>query len=208
MSFNYSQLNCGATEIHLLNFTPFDPMDYIGSLTEAEIQRLLEFKHVNRKMEFVATRVLRHQLFGFDHIHYDPNGAPYIDSEGYISVSHTRGMVGIAVNKNYKLGLDLERYRPNILLLKDKFLSEAEKLSFDIEDSNIVTQIWSAKEALYKLSGRKKIIFARELLVERIQNNNWEGTIINPNETLKVKMNIFEKDDTVITINASEIEKI
>jgi phosphopantetheinyl transferase len=183
-------------------------MDYIGSLTEAEIQRLLEFKHVNRKMEFVATRVLRHQLFGFDHIHYDPNGAPYIDSEGYISVSHTRGMVGIAVNKNYKLGLDLERYRPNILLLKDKFLSEAEKLSFDIEDSNIVTQIWSAKEALYKLSGRKKIIFARELLVERIQNNNWEGTIINPNETLKVKMNIFEKDDTVITINASEIEKI
>lgn len=208
MSFVYSDIKCGQSHIHFLQFDSFDPHEYTDSLTREELERFHLFKHLNRKREFVATRVLRHQLFGFEHIHYDINGAPYVESEGYISVSHTKNLVGIALNKDFKIGLDLESYRPNILELKDKFLSEKEKQLFNIEDPIIVTKLWSAKEALYKLAGRKKILFSRELLLEPETDYLWSGLIINPDEKLKVKLNIFEEFDTVITINNNAIEQV
>ena len=208
MGFIYSDIKCGQSHIHFLQFEAFNPNEFIGSLTREELERFHQFKHPNRRREFVATRVLRHQLFGFEHIHYDSYGAPYIESEGFISVSHTKNLVGIALNKDFKIGLDLESYRPNILELKDKFLSDEEKEFFNTDDPKIVTKIWSAKEALYKLAGRKKILFSKELLLKPETDSLWSGLIINPDEKLRVKLNIFEEFDTVITINNNAIEQV
>lgn len=208
MSFNYDAFENGSTTIHLYSYGTFDPMEFIDKLTAEEKERLFLFKHINRRREFVATRVLRHQLFGFEHIHYDVNGAPYIDSEGFISVSHTKNTVGIAINPNFKIGLDLELMRSNILELSHKFLSENEIATFDITDAKVVTKIWSAKEALYKLSGRKCIIFAKDLLLSKETEEMWIGNIRNPGELLEVKLNIFERNDLIISINTNEIEQV
>ena len=106
--------------------------------TEEECERLQNFSHPARQQEFVATRLLRHAVFGFSHIHYDAHGAPYIQEEGFISISHCRNTVALAVNPTYKIGLDLERERLNILQLSSKFLSEAEKIIFDAQDPRIM----------------------------------------------------------------------
>lgn len=207
MSFIYSDKICGSTHLHFLQFNTFDPSDYLDSLTSDEIDRYHQFKHIKRRREFVATRVLRHQLFGYEHIHYDVHGAPFIESEGYISVSHTKNLVGIALNKKFRIGLDLESYRSNILDLKHKFLSEEEYQLFDTNNTAVVTKIWSAKEALYKLAGRKKILFSSELLLQPITENLWKGLIINPDKNLSVNLNIFEEMGTVVTINDNAVEE-
>jgi phosphopantetheinyl transferase len=183
----------------------FDTSLYLDHLTTDETERFFSFKHENRKQEFLATRILRHQLFGFTHIHYNNHGAPYIEDEGFISISHAPGVVGIAVCHAFQIGLDIEPMRPKAHALQEKFLSEAEKICFDTSNEVEMTKVWSAKEALYKLAGRKQLIFKKELLLDKSTEEVWRGTIINPTSTLKVDLNIFVKDHLVISINDSEV---
>ena len=204
MAFEYSDIESNSTKIHLLKYDEFDPFAHLDKLTGLERERLSTFSHIKRQREFVATRLLRHELFGYEHIHYDAHGAPFIEQEGYISISHSTNQVGIAVNSNYQVGLDLEPHRSNILSLAHKFLSHEERLSFDCTNPVTVTKIWSCKEALYKLAGRKKIIFKDDLVV----GDNWNCLIDNYDHKLKVKMDIFDIDETIISINASKFERI
>ena len=91
------------------------------------------------------------------------------------------------------------------MLLKDKFLSDDERTHFDIHSELEMTKVWSAKEALYKLAGRKQIIFKTDLLLKKQSSSIWEGRIINPDAHLKVELNIFVQDGCVITVNDSPI---
>lgn len=207
MTFKSSRINSNSTSIHILEYQDFDPTLHLKSLTSQEIERYHSFKHPKRKKEFVATRLLRHDLFGFQHIHYDPVGAPFIEGIGYISISHSKNKVAIAVNKEYKIGLDLEPHRANILRLAHKFLNQNEIDIFDCSDPVTVTKIWSAKEAMYKLAGRKKILFSKELLLDKDNNEIWKGTIDNHDHLIKVNLDIFDIDDTIISINSSPIEQ-
>ncbi len=203
--FNFEELLVHGTQIHLCSYNNFDPSNYMEYLTDLEKQRLLSFKHIRRRREFMATRILRHRTIGFQHIHYDPHGAPYIDDEGFISISHSTNQVGLAINSDYKIGLDLESIRPNVKTIMHKFLSEEEKKQFNIDNIIEVCKIWSAKEALYKLAGRKKIHFKSELLLNRTSDTHWSGTIINSDHSISVKLNIFEHNNTIISINTEAI---
>ena len=206
MEFTLEELHIDSSIIHLLHYGNFNPEMELDKLTEDELNRYHSFHHTKRKREFVATRILRHQLFGFEHIHYDSNGAPYINQEGYISVSHCNCTVGLALNPDYQIGLDLETPREQIHLLAHKFLSEHERQTFSIEDNIELTKIWSAKEALYKLAGRKEIVFARDLLLESKEIDYWSGRIKNVDHDRKVKLHIFEHQGTIISINKEAIE--
>lgn len=207
MPFNQDLIHLNNSEIHLLYYNEYDPYTYLDQLTEAEKERYFTFFHIKRKREFVATRILRHRLFGFEHIHYDPHGAPYIENEGYISISHAEGVVGIAFCKDYKIGLDLETVRDKASILSSKFLNEQEKKQFNSEDPFEMTRIWSIKEVLYKLAGRKEIIFKTDLLVDADQEDQFIGTIINPDHILKMKIRSFKVKDLVISLNISACEK-
>lgn len=203
--FFFSEITLHGSIIHLCRYNDFEPTEFMQYLTDIEKQRLLSFKHIRRRREFMATRILRHRAIGFQHINYDHNGAPYIDNAGYISISHSTNEVGLAINPNFKIGLDLESPRKNVQQLMHKFLSEHEKETFDIDNYIEVCKIWSAKEAMYKLAGRKKIHFKSELLLNKDSDEFWSGRIINYNHDLSVKLNIFEQNDTIISINTESI---
>lgn len=206
MDFTLEELYIDSSTIHLLHYGDFDPSMELDKLTKEEIKRYDSFKHLKRKREFVATRILRHHLFGFEHIHYDEHGAPFIEKEGYISVSHCKNTVAIALNHDYQIGLDLEIPRSQIDTLAHKFLSENEKRQFRINDKLELTKIWSAKEAMYKLAGRKEIVFARDLLLESKEANYWIGRIKNFDHDRLVKLHIFDHKGTIISINREAIE--
>lgn len=208
MNFKTHQIINKSSCIHLLSYDDFDPTDHFDKLTPLEMERYYNFKNIRRKREFIATRILRHDNLGFEHIHYDPNGAPYINNEGYISISHSANMVGLAINQFYSVGLDLEFPRERIISVKSKFLSKNEMDIFDTDDYKIVTKLWSAKEALYKLAGRKRILFIEELHLSMDENDQWIGTIINPDHQLSVKLDIFEHQGMFITINSESVERI
>lgn len=182
-------------------FKAYSSAEFLDQLTDQEKERYFSFTHENRRLEFVATRILRHRLFGFQHIHYDEHGAPYIEDEGYISISHAPGVVGIAISKDFKVGLDLEIIRDKAADLSFKFLSPDEMESLDNRSSLEMTKVWSAKEVLYKLAGRKQILFKEHLLLKKISDENWQGTIINPSGKIKVDLAIFVKNDLIISVN-------
>lgn len=205
MNFTSRQFDFGETVIHLLEYSEFDPLEYLGHLTEDETARFWTFRHLKRQREFIATRILRHDIFGFRHIHYNAVGAPYIEGEGFISISHALNIVGIALNRKFQTGLDLELIQDKAWRLRSKFLSEAETDALDTSDHIEMTKCWSAKETLYKLAGRKQIDFRADLHLKKQGALDWQGKIINPGETISVDLHIFEYKDYVISFNSSPI---
>ncbi|MEY3236566.1 MAG: hypothetical protein RI883_667 [Bacteroidota bacterium] len=201
MTFTQEIIQLKNCEVHLMYFKEFNPTDFLEQLTEQEKERFFSFTNINRQREFVATRILRHRLFGFQHIHYDVHGAPYIENEGFISISHAKGVVGIALSKNFKIGLDLEPQRDKAKKLFPKFLSNDEIMSLDTSSEQEMTTAWSLKEVLYKLAGRKQLIFKSDLLIQKLDDTIWAGTIIHPNEKIHVELSTFVRNDLIICIN-------
>lgn len=206
--FNQEILHFKDVSIHLMSFEPYDPSEFLDQLTVKEKERYFSFTSNRRKMEYVATRILRHRIFGFEHIHYDENGAPYIENQGFISISHADGIVGIALCKEFKIGLDLETIRNKAVLLSPRFITENESTFLDTKDEVTMTKAWSAKEVLYKLAGRKELVFKRDLLLTSASNEHWKGQVLNSNETLHVDLRIFEHGDTIVSFNEKEIESL
>jgi len=205
--FTFDKLHLKHTTIYICSFEKFIPEEYIKYLSMEEVLKLNRFKSISRKREFVASRILRHRTVGFDRIEYNDVGAPYIEGRGFISISHTHSKAALAINNKFQIGLDLEKQRENILNLKHKFTSQEEELLFDTSDKKIVTKIWSAKEALYKLAGRKGIHFISELRLAPNSDSTWQGRIINPNHELSVKLDIFEHQGTIVSINTEPVEQ-
>lgn len=205
MQFKQETLQIESVSIHLLYYDAFDPGDYLDHLTEQETERYFSFTHIKRKMEFVATRFLRHRLFGFTHIHYNEVGAPYIEDEGYISISHAKGVVGIAFSKEFTVGLDLEKIDTRMVKLSPKFLSKLESETLDTSSPVEMTKVWSGKEALYKIAGRKGIIFSTELHLSPLGENLWSGRIYHGKIAVHTEISIFTIEDLVVSVNTNAL---
>jgi len=206
--FNFWQITSGSTQIHLMDYGDLDPSGYTEHLSESEFARFLTFGHIRRRREFIATRILKRKILDNQPIEYNSIGAPYIKGVGYISISHSSHLVGLAFNEEYMVGLDLETPRDNILDIVPKFVAPTERIMFDTNDKLEMTKMWSAKEALYKLAGRKKIIFKEELLLSKSESGDWLGKIVNPDHTLSVELDIFDHQGTVVSINKNKVERI
>lgn len=204
--FRREHIVIGTTEIHLIHFAEFEPTHFFHLISEQEQERLDSFHHVQRKREFVATRILKHDLFGYKEIEYESHGAPFIKNEGYISISHSRNCCGIAINENYKIGFDIEKKSSKAQKLHSKFIALEEAQFLDTSDELLMTKAWSCKEALYKLSGRKQLIFKTDLRLLGRQNNDWKCEIMNPSEKISVELQTFEQNDRILTINTGAIE--
>jgi len=210
MKFETQQFSMGTSSIFLLEYSDFDPQELLDHLHPQELERYFSFASEKRKREFVATRYLREQLFGKVHIHYDSVGAPFIPQEGFISISHSDNCVGLMLSKNFKIALDLEDYSPQAKRLHTKFLSEPEKIIFDIESEQEMSICWSAKEVLYKLAGRKGIDFKSELALLSKQASESQllikGEIIQHGIGLTTEIHIFETGKRIVSFNSTALE--
>lgn len=202
-NFKRSHISQGKTTIHLIHYSDFNPLDYVVYLNENEQEKLHSFHHLKRKMEFVATRVLKHELFGHKSIQYSDHGAPYIYKEGFISISHSNFWSAIAVNEDYQIGIDLELKSTKANRISNKFLNAKEKELIGSTDDFLYSAAWSCKETLYKLAGRKGIIFKDELFLESFSATEAIGKIINPEESIRTNLTILDHEDIIITFNNS-----
>lgn len=205
MDFRMNQKEFGETRIHFLHYADFDPAVQLHHLTGQELERYHTFHHLKRRREFVATRILRHAILGFEHIHYNAFGAPYIENAGFISISHAENLIGIAFNAKHAVGLDLERVQEKARRLYPKFMNDHEREDFDLGSDREMTACWSAKETLYKLAGRKKILFKEELHLYKTSEDRWQGKIINPTEVLCTDLHIFGYEEYIVSFNVSPI---
>jgi 4'-phosphopantetheinyl transferase len=206
MSFQYDLKQLTHSNLHFIRYDDFDPDTYQHILTPLELERYFNFSSIYRKKEFVATRFLRHELFGFEHIHYDANGAPHLHHEGYISISHSPGIVGIAVNKDFRIGLDIELKSSKAQRVFTKFLSTQEQLIFDLADQDALTTAWSCKETLYKIAGKRHIDFRTDLALKPIGNGKFIGSVKMENTWWSTEIHTFVFECFIITLNEKELK--
>lgn len=132
-------------------------------------------REVERKAALYVVRWLTGN--GRAEIRYEKSGKPYLEKGPQISVSHAFDKLAVALSSNgLSPGVDIEKVREKVLLIKEKFLSEAELEQLRGASAAAYTICWAAKESLYKACGLRGLLFARELLIEPFEERA-EGTL-------------------------------
>lgn len=124
-----------------------------------------------RTAHWLGTRVLLRKMLqtdGYIDCPSDENGKPYLSNfPQKISLTHSFDYAGVMLSENGEVGIDLERVSDKITRIAGRFLKSRE-LEF-ISEADPILQLyacWCAKEAVYKLQGRKGVSFRDHLLIE------------------------------------------
>ncbi|MEY4351213.1 MAG: putative phosphopantetheinyl transferase [Bacteroidota bacterium] len=147
-------------------------------LFPAEKIQLQNRSSEKRRKEFLGARLLRNQLLIKSIISYDDVGKPYLqdDPNRYISISHSGETVVLGV-ASFNIGIDIEKPQNKIHRIINKFADEDEKNLYSFSQfsaTDWLTFIWCAKEAIYKLGGRKGVAFKEEiqlLSIDEVEHN-------------------------------------
>jgi phosphopantetheinyl transferase len=137
-------------------------------LEEEERSQFAKMKG-KRRVEWLAARMLIHHMSGRDKrapFVKDEYGKPHLDNSDYhISISHS-GQLAAAIAAPSVVGIDIQRWAPNLERLVHKFMSreEIEQLSSDFRLEQIHI-FWGAKESLYKAYGRRALDFSRHMKI-------------------------------------------
>ena len=144
-----------------------------AELGEHEMSLYEKITHPKRQLEFLASRVLLHNVDPENQILYNQSGAPYLDNNrANVSVSHTDGVVCL-LHSPQRCGIDVETIGSRALRLSHRFLSKSEMRFIDEEHpGRSATLIWSVKETLFKMLRKEGIDFATQLLVRSIEPKN------------------------------------
>lgn len=93
----------------------------------------------------------------------DEHGKPHLAGREYeISLSHTEDFIAVVFSRMSAVGIDLEKPREQILRILPRLYSPGEVAAVN-GDLDTATIYWSAKEALYKLYGKRSVDFRKHL---------------------------------------------
>jgi 4'-phosphopantetheinyl transferase len=154
-------------------------------LADEDALSLQKISHPSKLAESMACRLALQKIIEnwnekYQGIYKDIYNKPHlIDLPYHISISHTQGYGIAIVHRKKTVGIDMEPVREKVKNIAVKFLSPTE-MEHNQEDTHKLTILWAAKEALYKLHGKRKLIFNQniEILPFFLQENgNLEGSI-------------------------------
>jgi phosphopantetheinyl transferase len=173
----------------------------------SEIRNLNSITHTKRRTEWLAGRWLVLQLaermnLPFSGIWTDEFNKPHLVSDNAtISLSHATPYVVAILNTKVACGIDIEQIRSKLMPLAPKFLNK-EELAIGGDDLTSLAVLWGAKEALYKLHGRKSLIFKENLSIEKFKftenTATFNGLLNIDDEHEKYRMIAGKFDDYVL----------
>ena len=146
------------------------------SLSQEALERLSSRKSEVHRKGYLAIRQLLKGYGIIPEIHqYDQDGAPFLTDGRYLSITHTKNMAAIAISV-FPVGIDLEHYQEKIKKIATRFLHKEESKDHSKTDNiEFLTQIWTAKEAIYKAFRTPGIHFNTQLLVDPFQSKAASG---------------------------------
>lgn len=164
----------------------------IRNLSKKELSQLNKLKSQKRRIEFLSSRILLQQLLNQDiEIEYLPNGKPILISPNYyFSLSHSKNFVAVIISQNKEVGIDIEKIRSNMDILKEKFLSGKELKTINTSDNFLLHFYWGAKEAIYKIYSSYQPLFTEHLFLENINLKTQKAIGIVKQEKLYKKVDI------------------
>jgi phosphopantetheinyl transferase len=175
-------------------------------LTADQIFELQKYKNPKRRKEKLAARVLLNKLVGEKaQIFYDRNGKPHLAFSPYsISISHSKDYVAIVLSLKSNVGVDIQYMSDKIYRVVPRFLhdDEYQNINPSFPDHSLHVH-WCAKEALYKIHGKKQLNFANQLRVEPFRlkdEGKIKGKILNDNEQKECELNYSSMDDNYMLV--------
>ncbi len=171
---------------------------YDGELPE----RFASF-HTHKQAEFLSSRLLLkdlclHMGIPFHGVWKDEHGKPHLkNSTWHISISHTYPYVACMIHPSDPCGIDIETPRQQLQRISRKFLSADELL----QTGNDLLQLciyWCAKEAMYKLYGRKKLHFADQIHIKPKEGNLLVGNISTPEYSFSTPLQYYQHEQLIV----------
>ena len=164
---------------------------------------------VHRKGYLAIRKLLKsHNIQTLNH-KYDKNGAPYLTDGRHLSISHSKDIAAIAISSK-PVGVDLEFFHEKIVSIAPRFLHPKE--SSDLKknkDIHYLSQIWTAKEALYKAFRKPGLNFSKQILIDQLEDNSKEGigAIIYKNSIKKYKLHFRYFDGFCLSLATTKNNK-
>ena len=139
------------------------------TLSQGEEERLCALHSEKKQREFLAIRhLLREAQLPTTALYYTPEGKPQLEGRN-ISITHSQDFVMIALSPR-PIGIDIERCTPRILRLALRFTPwQAPPDMDELTQIQAYTQLWTIKEALYKISDQPSVRFYEDLQIPHFQ---------------------------------------
>ncbi|MGB4774126.1 MAG: 4'-phosphopantetheinyl transferase superfamily protein [Daejeonella sp.] len=134
-----------------------------------------------RNLHWLSTRVLLRTMLNtpqYIDCKIDAHGKPYLANfPHHISLSHSHNYAAVMVSENKPVGIDIEFIQDKIEHVQHRFMSVSE-LDFINKDhqTDHLYICWCAKEAIYKLHGKKNISFLNHIKISPF-NYQTEGIL-------------------------------
>ena len=163
------------TKLAVWNIT--EPEDFF--LKKVHLQKVIN--HPHKRLQHLAGRYLLQLLnpgFPLHLIEIADSNKPLLSNEQYhFSISHCGDFAAAIISENTVVGIDVELIRPKIEFIKHKFLSEREQSLLPVLDTQMLTLLWSCKEAVYKWYGRGGVDFISHIVLVNISINDNRGVV-------------------------------
>ncbi len=135
-------------------------------LSKNSSTRMQSMKSELHQKGFLSIRHLLKEVgySDFDLI-YDKEGKPHLKDGKFISISHSLTFSAIIISDDLKVGIDIEKQREKILKIAHKFTPIEEYKTIANSEALIskLTIVWGAKESLYKIYGKRKLLFLHHI---------------------------------------------
>lgn len=167
------------------------------SLSENSATRLNSMKSELHQKGFLSIRHLLKNVgyTDFDLI-YDEFGKPHLKNGKFISITHSFTFTAIIISDDLPVGIDIEKQRDKILKIAHKFtpIEEYNTIANVAAKISKLTIVWGAKESLYKIYGKKKLLFLHHIYIEdfRFENEKTTGEIRYNGEIAKYQIQFLE----------------
>jgi len=176
---------------------------------ETDQELLLSFKNEKKQLEWLSGRLTLKYLatqIGIDYngVVKDEDGKPSLQGHKHeISLTHSFPYVAAIIDTTQPVGIDLEQPREKVKRIAHKFLSQKE-LEFANNDTLNLNMMWCIKETLYKIYGKKGLIFKDQLYIEPFALSEQEtitGNIIANTIPESHKLGYIVNSDYILTYN-------
>ena len=173
-----------------------------------------EIVNPRKRMEWLAGRALLKKMVEESRLAYqgivkDEFGKPFLRNLPHqISLSNSYPFVAVQIHPEKSVGVDLEQPRPKLFSVMRRVLTDGE-WNDGANNLKKLCVYWCAKEAMYKIYGKRSLIFTEQILIKPFSLSNEglvEGSIHDDSEVKEITLNYaVEPQYIFVTTNTAAL---
>ena len=136
-----------------------ETLDYL--IKKSDFSEINKITSRQRKKEILASRILLKNMYADLKIKYNKYGAPPVENNNFISISHSKKFVTIILSR-IKVGIDIQEINDKALNAVSKFINLANSNQIS---KNEATLVWSCKECIYKWYQKGSVNFLNDIKI-------------------------------------------